>query len=554
MTMRATEQSKEARPGDPTAEKPAEGNPRGARAADPERQSTRIVPKEQEVEGGQVPIWIALDLIDDHPRNIRLEYDDEQIDAIATQIEERGYESQHAIVVRLKADGRYECDSGHTRMRAARKAGLKKILAITVQLNDDDAYLRLGTENVHSQVTSMEWGIWAAGFELANGQKGCGLKEAAKQIGKSYESLVRLRRGASVFLAHRDHCPRAMSLVHKARHLALLHDLSFELQRYWVERIIAENISRERLCKLIIAELNPEERKSKTPTTKSKDTDTPVVARANNAAQEARAAATLPTSVEATGEGSSLAHGHQPSLTGLSSSAASDPPVSARVDIGDDHCIYPPEQVPGYEWIFHDGLLRGARLVRQSTDITRSSGDEGADGGLKSTNLEDFKIFDPKSISSTAGKLENITTSADLVSLLASVASGPLDQVALVLRQSHAEIRVAIRDTGFQFCESARVTANRARPPFARRPCLVALGEPSAATVKQRVKVVGLACFDAVARALEGPVAVATPDGFRTVSYDELWSDERLGLLYLIVALNDDAVTSAEPLMLAQQA
>ena len=503
------------------------------------------------------PVWIPLDQIDDHPQNLRLAYDEEAIDAIAAQIAELGYEPQHAIVVRRKPNDRFERVTGHLRSRSARKAGLDKILAIIVQLTDDEAYMRLGTDNVHSPVTSIEWGVWAAAFELANGQKGCGLKKAAKQIGKSYDNLVRFRRGAIVFLEHRDHCPGAMTLVNKAVHLSLLYDLSLERQRYWFERLIAEDISREKLRKLIVAEFSPEGKESETPTTKSRNTATPLVAtRADDVALERPAAAALPTSVEATGELSSLAHGRQPSLTELSSSAASDPPIVASVNRGDDDCdyIYPPDNVPGYEWIFVEGSLKGARRVLPSTDVARSTGDAGADGGPESQNLPEFRIFDPKSISSTAGNLESITVGADLVSLLASVASGPLDHMALVLRQTHAEIRAAIRDADFRLCDSARVTAHLSRPHYARRPCLVALGEPSKATAKQRVKVVGLACFDANGRALEGPVAVVTPDGFRTVGYDDLRWDTRLGLLYLLVALNDDAVAAAEPLVLVPRA
>jgi ParB family chromosome partitioning protein len=58
--------------------------------------------------------------------------------------------------VRLRGDGYYEVIAGGRRVEAARKAGLKTITVVVVEVSDTEALLRSLIENVHRKDLSLE--------------------------------------------------------------------------------------------------------------------------------------------------------------------------------------------------------------------------------------------------------------------------------------------------------------------------------------------------------------------------------------------------------------
>ena len=82
---------------------------------------------------------IGLDLIDDHPRNPRVCFREDVIEAIAAGLVD-GFSDKHAVHVRPVGD-RFELISGHHRKRAALKVGLEAIPCWVEELDDEAAFM-----------------------------------------------------------------------------------------------------------------------------------------------------------------------------------------------------------------------------------------------------------------------------------------------------------------------------------------------------------------------------------------------------------------------------
>jgi site-specific DNA-methyltransferase (adenine-specific) len=158
-----------------------------------------------------------------HPKNPRVSLRDDVVDAIATDLQERGHmESRHAITVRAVGDV-YEIISGHHRHAAAAKAGLKGVPCWIVEMNDDAAYMALATSNNQGELAPLEIGLHALECvgrdeKRGRGKKG-GLAEHAAKIGKSKQYLSQLVAAAEVAKAS----SQLDTLLDKSQHLYAIH-------------------------------------------------------------------------------------------------------------------------------------------------------------------------------------------------------------------------------------------------------------------------------------------------------------------------------------------
>ena len=82
---------------------------------------------------------IKVHLIDSFPNHPYHVFDDEDMTELAASIEANGL--LNPIIVRSKADGRYELISGHRRKRAYEILKINKIRAIIVDVSDDEAII-----------------------------------------------------------------------------------------------------------------------------------------------------------------------------------------------------------------------------------------------------------------------------------------------------------------------------------------------------------------------------------------------------------------------------
>ena len=92
---------------------------------------------------------IPLEYIDEFPGHPFKVLDDESMQKLMNSIEEIGVQSP--IVARIKEDQRYEIVSGHRRVHACRRLGLKLIPAIVRDLSRDEAIIAMVDANLQRE-------------------------------------------------------------------------------------------------------------------------------------------------------------------------------------------------------------------------------------------------------------------------------------------------------------------------------------------------------------------------------------------------------------------
>lgn len=92
---------------------------------------------------------IPLEYIDEFPGHPFKVLDDESMQKLMNSIEEIGV--QTPIVARIKEDQRYEIISGHRRVHACRRLGLKLIPAIVRDLSRDEAIIAMVDANLQRE-------------------------------------------------------------------------------------------------------------------------------------------------------------------------------------------------------------------------------------------------------------------------------------------------------------------------------------------------------------------------------------------------------------------
>jgi ParB family chromosome partitioning protein len=104
-------------------------------------------------------LLIDLDKIDDHPDNPRIAFRQDVVDAIVANLNGE-WPQQHALHVR-PVDGRYQVLSGHHRKRAASQRGIAHVWCWVEDMDDEDAFMCLVTENSQGELSPLEYGMHA---------------------------------------------------------------------------------------------------------------------------------------------------------------------------------------------------------------------------------------------------------------------------------------------------------------------------------------------------------------------------------------------------------
>ena len=140
---------------------PGFGHAGGSNLADYLSATERAHQIELEMEPGERLVEIPVDLIDCSPFQARATFDDEEIAALAEDIQEHGL--NHPVTVREGTGGRYELVAGERRWLAAKQAGLPHVLARIRSLDDFAAHLiSVGENNLRANLSPWEMSLEAA--------------------------------------------------------------------------------------------------------------------------------------------------------------------------------------------------------------------------------------------------------------------------------------------------------------------------------------------------------------------------------------------------------
>lgn len=124
---------------------------------------------------------IPIDVIDPNPYQPRREFDEKAMESLATSIKEHGL--IQPIVVSQSDGGRYYLVVGERRLRAAKMAGLREILAYVRSTKDQDKLELALIENIQREdLNPLEE---AMGYQRLKDEFGLTATEIARRAGKS---------------------------------------------------------------------------------------------------------------------------------------------------------------------------------------------------------------------------------------------------------------------------------------------------------------------------------------------------------------------------------
>ena len=117
---------------------------------------------------------------------VRITFNEEGMDALALSLKEQGQE----VPIKVRPNGKgYEIIYGHRRAEASKRAGLKTIVAIVEDADDEEALLKQILENeCREDVDDVEK---IRGYKKLLAKRGCTQAELAKMLGWSGGSLSR---------------------------------------------------------------------------------------------------------------------------------------------------------------------------------------------------------------------------------------------------------------------------------------------------------------------------------------------------------------------------
>ena len=159
-----------------------------------------------------------------HPDNPRLFMREEVVSAICEQIKANDgkYEERHAVHVRA-VNGSYQIISGHQRTEGAKRAGVKKLPCVVVEMSDEDAFRELLLSNAQGELKPLEIGLHVlksvARAKGGRGKKG-GISEYAEKMGSTQQTVSEWVCAARV--ANKA-TAQAVSLIEYEKSLSIIH-------------------------------------------------------------------------------------------------------------------------------------------------------------------------------------------------------------------------------------------------------------------------------------------------------------------------------------------
>ena len=142
---------------------------------------------------------VQIALLDPHPDNPRIGFREDVVESIRQQIaEEGGFNPAHAIIVRAQGE-RFQVVCGHQRMEAAKRAGLAEVPAWVQEMDDDEAFMQLVLGNLQGELSPLELGLHALAARGRKGQRGQGVADYARRVGKAQQTISDQAMAAEVW-------------------------------------------------------------------------------------------------------------------------------------------------------------------------------------------------------------------------------------------------------------------------------------------------------------------------------------------------------------------
>lgn len=135
--------------------------------------------------------YISVDSISYHPDNPRLSFREDVVESLASFMRENGFPEYHAILVR-PLDGSYQVISGHHRLEAAKRAGLREVPCWVKEMTDEEAYMELLLSNQQGELSPLERGRHAYFAVQKYSRDGMSISEYARRIGLSQGRVSQL--------------------------------------------------------------------------------------------------------------------------------------------------------------------------------------------------------------------------------------------------------------------------------------------------------------------------------------------------------------------------
>ena len=193
---------------------------------------------------------------ENHPFKV---IDDEKMDELVESIKESGVLTP--VLVRPDDEGTYEMISGHRRLHAAKRAGLRKIPAIIKEMTQDDATIAMVDSNVQREEVLPSEKAFAYKMKL-NAIKHQGVRRTSPQVGVKLQAadIVGEASGVSGTQVSRmirltELIPKLLDMVDQKRLAVTVGvEISFLNKKYqqWIYEYIHENgmIKQEQLMDL----------------------------------------------------------------------------------------------------------------------------------------------------------------------------------------------------------------------------------------------------------------------------------------------------------------
>jgi ParB family transcriptional regulator, chromosome partitioning protein len=188
---------------------------------------------------------IDIDLIDPNPEQPRTVFPEKKLEELAQSIRENGL--VQPILLRRKADGRYQIVAGERRWRATQRAGLKRVSAIIREVGDEKLLEIALIENIQRQeLNAIEE---ASAYQRLINILGLTQEEVAKRVGKDRSSVANYIRLLKLPTTVQNLLVNEQISMGHAR--ALLGIEIEETQEKLAQRIVNEKLSVRETEKLV---------------------------------------------------------------------------------------------------------------------------------------------------------------------------------------------------------------------------------------------------------------------------------------------------------------
>jgi ParB family transcriptional regulator, chromosome partitioning protein len=188
---------------------------------------------------------IDIDLIDPNPEQPRTVFPEKKLEELAQSIRENGL--VQPILLRRKADGRYQIVAGERRWRATQRAGLKRVSAIIREVGDEKLLEIALIENIQRQeLNAIEE---ASAYQRLIDILGLTQEEVAKRVGKDRSSVANYIRLLKLPTTVQNLLVNEQISMGHAR--ALLGIEIEETQEKLAQRIVNEKLSVRETEKLV---------------------------------------------------------------------------------------------------------------------------------------------------------------------------------------------------------------------------------------------------------------------------------------------------------------